>query len=165
MTVTIPKLLWLSYSLPCLSATNYTCVSQKCGCSQFERGSGNPYSSFFCMCYWAPVCVPLRCIHSLFLMLVVKGDHFFFTLYSALLWYNWHTVSCTYLKYAIWWLVTYVYTYETTVIIKDIQGDVHLHKSFLVSLCNSSLPSLPTPSPETTELFLSQQIYSDFLEF
>lgn len=53
--------------------------------------------------------------------------------------YNWHTIDCLYLKYTIWWVLTWIYTYELITTIEMLNVLI-APKGFLVQRCNLSLP-------------------------
>ena len=59
---------------------------------------------------------------------------FFLTFCWTLLRYISLMINYTYLKYAIWWLVTYVYIHETIIIIKNISISTNISLcSFIIS--------------------------------
>jgi len=67
-------------------------------------------------------------------LMVTSFFFFFFTFCSALLRYVSLTINYTYLKYAIWWLVTYMYIHETIIIIKNISISTNISLcSFIIS--------------------------------
>lgn len=65
---------------------------------------------------------------------------------NAIVMYNWSIINCTCVKCKIWWILTYVYTHESTSTAK-IKNIFVTPKSFLVPLVTLS-PSL-TSSPSS----------------
>ena len=78
-------------------------------------------------------------------------------LFTALLRCNWHTINSTYLKYANWWILTYVY-HETISTIK-IMNLFIIPKSFLMVLRN------PPSNEITTDLIILVCISWNFIYF
>lgn len=66
---------------------------------------------------------------------------------------NWHLVSCTYLKYTIWWALTYVYTHENIITIWIMNLSI-TSRSFLVPHCDPCLSLLSLlPQSQTRPAF------------
>lgn len=81
---------------------------------------------------------------------------------SSLLRYNLQMMSCIHINYIICWVLTDVYTYETTATIKILNVFI-MPKIFPVAPYNSSLPLILAPGNRWS--LLSWQINLQFLKF
>lgn len=92
---------------------------------------------------------------------------------TALLRWNWHTITCTYLKPTVWWVMTHLCIHESITIMKIMNILITL-QSFFVHLGNPSLlPQAtysPIPSPpvfprQLLICFFSLYIHLNYPEF